>query len=69
MEIQPIGIIRSPFRTKEEAPIQGAFQPDAEGTVELLEFVSGLKHIETFSHLFLMYRFGRVGEKVFKREW
>ncbi len=25
--IHPIGIIHSPFATKEESPIQGAFQP------------------------------------------
>lgn len=68
MEIDPIGIIRSPFRTKEDAPIQGAFQPDAEGTVEVFaEFALGLKDIETFSHLFLIYLFDRAGEVILSR--
>jgi tRNA-Thr(GGU) m(6)t(6)A37 methyltransferase TsaA len=66
--IHPIGIIHSPFRTKEEAPIQGAFQPDAEGTVEVFaEFAPALKDIETFSHLFLIYRFDRAGEVILSR--
>ncbi len=68
MEIHPIGIIRSPFRTKEEAPIQGAFQPEAEGTVEVFAgFAPGLKDIETFSHLILIYRFDRAGEVILSR--
>lgn len=66
--IQPVGIIHSPFKTKEESPIQGAFQPDAEGSVEVFpEFAAGLKDIETFSHLFLLYRFDRAGEVMLVR--
>jgi tRNA-Thr(GGU) m(6)t(6)A37 methyltransferase TsaA len=66
--LQPLGIIRSPFRTKEEAPIQGAFKPEAVGTVEVFaEFAPGLKDIETFSHLFLVYRFDRAGEVILSR--
>lgn len=68
MVIQPIGIIHSPFATKEEAPIQGAFQPEAEGRIEVFaEFSAGLKDIETFSHLFLIYRFDRAGEVMLSR--
>lgn len=66
--LQPIGIVHTPFRTKEEAPMQGAFQPEAEGTVELLpELVEGLKDIETFSHLILIYLFDRAGEMILSR--
>ena len=66
--IHPIGIIHTPFATKEEATIQGAFQPEAEGTVELFaEFAPALKDIETFSHLFLIYRFDRAGEGILSR--
>lgn len=66
--IHPIGIIHSPYQTKEEAPIQGAFQPEAEGTVELFaEFAPALKDIETFTHLFLIYRFDRAGEVILSR--
>jgi tRNA-Thr(GGU) m(6)t(6)A37 methyltransferase TsaA len=61
--IRPIGIIHTPFRTKEEVPIQGALAPEAEGEVEVFADVApALKDIETFTHLFLLYRFDRAGE-------
>lgn len=69
MEIHPVGIIHSPFATKEESPIQGAFQPEAEGTVEVFpKFAPGLKDIETFSHLFLIYHFDKAGEVILARQ-
>src|SRR6266545_3351104 len=61
--IHPIGTIHSPFRTKEEAPVQGALVPEAEGTVEVFaDYAPALKDIESFTHLFLLYRFDRAGE-------
>jgi len=63
MEIRlaAIGIIHTDHTTKEEAPIQGAFNPDAVGTVELFpEFAEGLKDIELFSHIYLFYHFDRA---------
>jgi len=61
--IQPIGMIHTSFCSKEEAPVQGAFQPEAVGKVEVLpEFLAALKDIETFTHLYLIYRFDRAGE-------
>ncbi len=60
--IRAIGVIRTSFATKEEAPIQGAFHPEAEGRVELFaEFAGGLKDIELFSHIILVYHFDRAG--------
>jgi len=62
-EIKPIGIIRSPFITKEDAPIQGIYSPDSKGRVELFpEYEAGLKDIEMFSHIIVLYRFDRAGE-------
>ncbi|RPH86146.1 MAG: tRNA (N6-threonylcarbamoyladenosine(37)-N6)-methyltransferase TrmO [Desulfobacteraceae bacterium] len=59
----PIGVIHSPYRTKEDAPIQGIFSPGGLGRVEIfLEYAEGLKDIETFSHLILLYQFDRAGE-------
>ena len=59
--LRPIGTIRSPFAEKDDAPIQGAFRPDAIGTVEVLpEFVDGLADIDGFSHLILLYEFDRA---------
>jgi tRNA (adenine37-N6)-methyltransferase len=61
--LHPVGIIRSPFRTKEECPIQPLYASASEGSVEVFpEFAPALKDIETFSHLYLIYRFDRAGE-------
>ena len=60
--VRPIGVIHSPFKTKEEAPIQGRFRPDAVGSIEIYEeYGEGLKDIEGFSHIFLIYFFDRAG--------
>jgi len=61
--VSPVGIIRSPFASKDAAPIQGAFVPDAVGQIEFFpEYAAGIKDIEGFSHLILLYRFDRAGE-------
>ncbi len=62
-KIKPIGVIHSPYKTKEECPIQGAAKPEGIGSVEVLpEYEEGLKDIETFSHIILFYVFDRAGE-------
>ena len=62
-ELIPIGVIHSPYDTKEKAPIQGAFHPKGKAEVELFhKYEDGLKDIETFSHLILLYLFDRAGE-------
>jgi len=62
IEMRPIGLIHSPYSGKEETPIQGAIRPDGEGRVEVFaEYVDGLKDIEGFSHLILLYLFDRAG--------
>ncbi|MDK2974251.1 MAG: tRNA (adenine37-N6)-methyltransferase [Methanofollis sp.] len=56
----PIGVIRTEFTEQENTPIQGIFN-DAEGTVELLpEYEEGLRDIESFTHLMLLYHFDRA---------
>ena len=55
---RPIGVIHTGFRDKKEAPIQGVFAKDAKGEVELYpEYTEGLKDIEGFSHIILIYHF------------
>jgi len=62
-KVEAIGVIHTGHATKDETPIQGAFQPDAEGTVELFpEFVAGLQDIGLFSHIILLYHFDRAGK-------
>ena len=55
---KPIGIIHSPFKQPRGTPIQPAGARDIEGTVEIApEYVDGLKDIEGFSHIILIYHF------------
>jgi tRNA (adenine37-N6)-methyltransferase len=62
MQIEPIGIIRTPFATKEACPIQGHYSEDTKGTIEIfVQYGAGLQDIETFSHLILIYQFDRAG--------
>lgn len=69
MEINPIGIIHSPFATKESCPIQPLYSSGAIGHVELFkEFEAGLKDVETFSHIYLLYLLDRAGDVELVRE-
>lgn len=57
IELKPIGFIRSPYKTKEDVPIQ-AYLSDDLGEVEVLkEYEDGLKDIEGFSHIIIVYVF------------
>ena len=57
--IYPIGLIRTPFKTSADVPIQSAFS-NTEGTVEIYEqYQAGLMDIELFSHIILIYWFHR----------
>ena len=56
----PIGIIHTPYSRKEETPIQGCFSPNNRGQIELYpEYIEGLKNLEGFSHIILLYHFHR----------
>lgn len=62
-EIEQIGIIHSPYKTKDECPIQGKINPERKGQIELFpEYEEGLETIETFSHIMLFYIFDKSGE-------
>ena len=62
-QIEPIGIIHSQYRTKEECPVQGAVTPHGKGRIEIFpEYGEGLKDIDTFSHIILIYLFDRAGD-------
>ena len=56
----PIGVINSPFDEPVNMPIQSAAAAGISGTIEIYdEFVPGLKDIEGFSHIILLYAFHR----------
>lgn len=58
-----IGVIHSVHSRLEETPIQPIFAPSCSGRVEVLpEFAAGLRDIERFSHIYLLYHFHRVSE-------
>ncbi len=57
-----IGTIHSGFYEQSTTPIQSVFS-DAKGTVEIFpDYSKGLKDIEGFSHIFLIYHFDRAME-------
>ena len=54
----PIGIIRTPFKPGDKVPVQPKFAEGTEGEIEIFpEYVQGLKDIEKFSHIILIYHF------------
>ena len=63
IEYRPIGIIHSPFRDIEDMPIQPVGASMIKGTIEIFpEFTDGLKDLEGFSHIILLYHFHKVQE-------
>jgi len=56
----PIGVIHSPFSDIAGMPIQPNGARGIRGTIEIrTEFITGLKDLEEFSHVILLYRFHR----------
>ena len=52
----PIGIIHTPFLSNEDMPIQGIGGKGIKATIEIYpEFTAGLKDLEGFSHIILLY--------------
>ena len=55
---RPIGVIHSPFKETKGMPIQPAGARGVAGTVEVIpECGDGLKDLDGFSHIFLLYHF------------
>jgi tRNA-Thr(GGU) m(6)t(6)A37 methyltransferase TsaA len=61
--LHPIGLIHSPLKKKEEAPIQPVYAQGIKGSVEIFdEYSDGLRDLEGFSHIYLFYHFHRAGD-------
>ena len=57
---QPIGYVRSPYKSTQEVPKGLGARHDAEGVLEILpELEAGLTDIEGFSHLIVLWVFDR----------
>jgi len=55
---KPIGVIQSPFATSAGMPIQPTGAKGVRGTVTInRDYLEGLKDLEGFSHLILIYHF------------
>jgi tRNA (adenine37-N6)-methyltransferase len=62
---EPIGLIRTPFADPVGMPIQPSDSDSTRGVVELKpEYVEGLKDLEGFSHVILLYHFHRAGRSL-----
>ena len=60
IELKPIGVIHSPFKELEGMPIQPAGARGVKGTVDVFEeYCAGLKDLDGFSHIVLVYLFHR----------
>lgn len=61
--LRPIGLVHSPYRTKDEVPKGLGAQHAAPGEIEIFpEFAAGLADIEGFSHLYVLWIFDRAGD-------
>ncbi len=62
--LKPIGIIHTPYENPKGMPIQGTFDKNITGRIELFPgYKQGLKDIEGFSHLILIYHFNRTRDE------
>ncbi|MBU8892160.1 MAG: tRNA (N6-threonylcarbamoyladenosine(37)-N6)-methyltransferase TrmO [Bacteroidales bacterium] len=58
LNFKPIGFIKTPFKSKEGMPIQSTGAQGVKGTIEIeAEYIEGLKDLDGFSHIILIYHF------------
>jgi len=61
LELKPIGIVHSPFQQSAGTPIQASMAQGTAGTVEVFPaFAAGLKDLEGFDRIWLLYWFDRA---------
>jgi tRNA-Thr(GGU) m(6)t(6)A37 methyltransferase TsaA len=57
-----IGVVHSPWKRAAEMPIQPQGASGVEGHVEVLpQYAAGLRDLDGFSHIYLIYHFHRAG--------
>ena len=63
INLQQIATIKSPFKNLENMPIQPRGAKDTYATIEFKEeFIDGLKDLDGFSHVYLIYYFHKIKE-------
>jgi len=61
--MEPIGIAESPFKKIENMPIQPRGAKDIEGRIRIYDpYVEGLRDLDGFSHIYLLYHFHKVSK-------
>ena len=61
MLYKPIGVIHSKHIAADKTPIQAVYAKGCKGRAEILpEFAEGLRDLEGFSHIYLIYHFHRA---------
>lgn len=64
---KPIGVIRTPFKSPVGVPIQPSAGKGIKGLVEVFpEYMEGLKDLEGFSHIILIYHFHLVKKSLLR---
>jgi tRNA-Thr(GGU) m(6)t(6)A37 methyltransferase TsaA len=64
IKLKPIGVIHTPYKQAKGMPIQGRFKKGVRGTIEIFpEYEQGLKDLQGFSHLILIYYFHKAKEE------
>lgn len=66
LTIRPIGFVRSPYKTKGDAPRQGRLSDTVSEIVIADEFREGLKDVGKTSHLFILSWFDRADRSVLR---
>lgn len=60
---RPIGVIHSEHTTAEKTPIQPVYAQGCRGRADVFpEFAGGLRDLDGFSHIYLIYHFHRAPE-------
>ena len=63
IKVTPIGVVRSSLTKAEGSPIQPVFAEGSDGVVEVYEpYGKGLKDLEGFERIWLLYWFDRASE-------
>lgn len=63
MKVEPIGVIRTPFTSLEDMPIQPGGGRDVQGELIIKpQYCEGLADLDGFSHLYLIYLFHQAAD-------
>jgi tRNA-Thr(GGU) m(6)t(6)A37 methyltransferase TsaA len=62
IRLQPIGIIHSPYTRAEDVPVQPVYARGIQGQAVVdPQYAEGLRDLDGFSHIHLLYHFHRAG--------